>query len=154
MLFDLKNTENNTQTAKIYLHDSRKINPYMSDNSCSICITSPPYLNNLDYGEVSKVHSHFYEITNNWNDITKRIRKKLVTSSTTHYNNNNFDLKAWEKEFKPKISKRILKELILKYYDIKKCSNKRAGKKSFHILMLLYFKDMYSVLEEIQKGSR
>ena len=41
--------------------------------------TSPPYLNNLDYGEVSKVHSHFFEMTNDWNDITEKVRRKLVT---------------------------------------------------------------------------
>lgn len=47
-------------------------NNSIDTNLCSLCITSPPYLNNLDYGEVSKVHTHFWGITQSWNDITQK----------------------------------------------------------------------------------
>lgn len=59
MLEDLSTVPHNNRLAKVYNADSRKRNNYISDSCCDLCITSPPYLNNLDYGEVSKVHTHF-----------------------------------------------------------------------------------------------
>jgi DNA modification methylase len=80
------------QTSKIYNQDSRIPNKDIPNGSANLCITSPPYLNNLDYGEVSKVHSHFFDITSDWGDITRKVRKKLVTGSTTHYKEAEFSI--------------------------------------------------------------
>ena len=79
MLEDLSTVPHNNRLAKVYNADSRKRNNYISDSCCDLCITSPPYLNNLDYGEVSKVHTHFFELTTNWRDITEKVRHNLVT---------------------------------------------------------------------------
>ena len=145
-------------TSKIYLQDSRSINEEIKDKMCNLCITSPPYLNNLDYGEVSKVHTHFFEITNTWNDITKNVRKKLVTGATTHYAESSFSIEQFKKEEFYIKNAEIADELIEKSKMIKAVSKVRAGKKSFDILTLLYFQDMYLVLKEIRrvlnKGSK
>lgn len=145
------------KTSKIYLHDSRKINHRLENNECNLCITSPPYLNNLDYGEVSKVHSHFFDITNDWNDITTKVRKNLVTGSTTHYTEAGFNLEQFQQGEFYLANTEIANNLITVADKIKAVSKERSGKKSFHILTLLYFQDMYFVLKEIrrvlQKGS-
>lgn len=141
----------NELTSKIYQHDSRKVNRFISNNQCSTCITSPPYLNNLDYGEVSKVHTHFFEITNTWNDITNRVRKQLVTGATTHYAESEFDLdKFLESDF-AKQNENLMADLLVKSSMIKSISKERLGKKSFDILLLLYFNDMFLVLREIRR---
>lgn len=151
MLEDIKPLCHIKQTSEIYLQDSRFENPFIYDSMCSICITSPPYLNNLDYGEVSKVHTHFFGITDNWNDITQKIRKKLVTGATTHYRDMDFDINIFrEKEFS-KENKSVFDELLLNYVDIMEVAKMRNGKKSFNILMMHYFEDMYYVLKEIRR---
>lgn len=151
MLIDLKTVNASKTKSKIYLHDSRKKNEMIPDDSCSICITSPPYLNNLDYGEVSKVCSHFYGITNDWNDITVNVRKKLVTGSTTHYTNSNFDLQDWKKRDFYRKNKSIINSILPLVEKIKMESRKRSGKKRFDILVLYYFEDMFKVLLEIRR---
>lgn len=143
-----------TKTSKIYLQDSRKINPHIENGECNLCITSPPYLNNLDYGEVSKVHTHFFDITNNWNDITEQVRKKLVTGSTTHYKNSQFIFEEFENSEFYLENKTLVENLIKTSKKIKKSANEKSGKKSFDILTLLYFQDMYSVLKEIRRVVR
>lgn len=151
MLLDLMDYRNVEKTTDIYLHDSRKINTNIPDNSCSICITSPPYLNNLDYGEISKVCSHFYGITDSWNDITEKVRKNLVTGATTHYKEADFILNEWkEKQFYIE-NKNILDVLMPDILKIKRISKERKGKKSFDILALYYFEDMYDVLLEMRR---
>lgn len=154
MLVDLEGYKGYEKTTGIYLHDSRKPNINIADNSCSICITSPPYLNNLDYGEVSKVCSHFYGITDNWNDITEKVRKNLVTGATTHYKETDFILDDWKKRQFYLENKGILDILMPDILKIKEISKGRKGKKSFDILTLFYFEDMYNVLLEMRRVLR
>ena len=158
MLNDIESMPHHQRYAMVYKADSRKINPSIKDNSCDLCITSPPYLNNLDYGEVSKVHSHFFELTKDWHDITEIVRKELVTGATTHYRDCDFDLDKFRKSEFALNNKELMKELEPRYMYLQKYSSERQGKKSFHILMMHYFEDMYHVLKEMRRvlmiGSR
>lgn len=151
MMLDLKKLSRKERLAQVYNFDSRQDNPNIASSSCGLCITSPPYLNNLDYGEVSKVHSHFFELTSNWNDITEKVRRKLVTGATTHYRDTEFDMETFmENEFAQN-NKELIKELLSLFEGIKKNAKIRKGKKSFHILMMYYFEDMYFVLKEMRR---
>lgn len=151
MLDDLDSYQNIPKTTNIFHHDSRKTNYNIDSNSCSICITSPPYLNNLDYGEVSKVCSHFYGITDNWNDITEKVRKNLVTGATTHYKEADFQFEEWKKNQFYIENKNVIDNLMPDILKIKEISKNKKGKKSFDILALLYFEDMYNVLLEMRR---
>jgi DNA modification methylase len=142
------------KTSKIHLQDSRSPNKQIEDGECNMCITSPPYLNNLDYGEVSKVHTHFFEITDNWNDITQKVRHKLVTGATTHYSESEFIIEEFRKSEFFLTNKIIAEELIATTLTIKASAKEKSGKKSFDILTLLYFQDMFDVLKEIRRVLR
>lgn len=151
MLVDIEPLKSISCSSEIFLHDSRLVNEQIIDSSCNVCITSPPYLNNLDYGEVSKVHTHFFNITNNWNDITTKVRHNLVTGATTHYKESDFDLFTFEKTEFSQNNKLIYNDLSDKFFQIRNIANDRNGKKSFDILMMHYFEDMYNVLKEIRR---
>lgn len=142
------------KTSKIHLQDSRAENSKIEKGECNLCITSPPYLNNLDYGEVSKVHTHFFEITDNWNDITQNVRKKLVTGATTHYSESEFTLDEFRESEFYLTNQQIAEELITITQKIKASAKEKSGKKSFDILTLLYFQDMFDVLKEIRRVVR
>jgi hypothetical protein len=137
MLKDLRSFRDKRQTAKIFLQDSRQQNIEISDGECSICITSPPYLNNLDYGEMSKVHSHFFEYTNDWADITTKVRSKLVTASTTHYSERDFDLQAYRKSEFFLASPSLGKVILEKSSELTPICRERGGKKIFEIIMII-----------------
>lgn len=154
MLRDLEEYTDSKTTTNIYLHDSRKKNKEIYNSQCSVCITSPPYLNNLDYGEVSKVCSHFYGITKNWSDITEKVRKNLVTGATTHYKEADFLIDDWKKKEFYLENRTVLDALLPDILKIKEISKGRKGKKSFDILALYYFGDMYKVLLEMRRVLR
>lgn len=151
MLLDINPLKDITCSSDIYLQDSRKRNKQIEESSCNVCITSPPYLNNLDYGEVSKVHTHFFDITNNWNDITTKVRQKLVTGATTHYKESEFNLDTFKYSEFAQGNKSIFADLSDTFFQIKNIAKDRKGKKSFDILMMHYFEDMYNVLKEIKR---
>ena len=154
MVNDINLQSRSFTKAVVYLHDSREINNSIDSDTCSLCITSPPYLNNLDYGEVSKVHTHFWGITNSWNDITQKVRSQLVTGATTHYKDAEFDIDDFMQTDFALHNEKVLPELTRMYEEIKKNAKERAGKKSFHILMMHYFDDMYRVLLEMRRVLR
>ncbi|MCK9573867.1 MAG: site-specific DNA-methyltransferase [Candidatus Omnitrophica bacterium] len=136
--------------AKIYLFDSRKKNSRILSNSINLVFTSPPYLNNFDYGEALKVYTYFWKITKDWSEITSKIRMKSLASATTYYSEREYrgkDLKdILEKkmlEKAPRVSQKIQNKIKL----IRKQINCKRGK-SFDILTGLYFKDMFLVLNE------
>lgn len=151
MLADIQQMPHHEQLAVVYNWDSRFPNLSIADASCDLCITSPPYLNNLDYGEVSKVHSHFFEMTVDWKDITEKIRRKLVTGATTHYRDTEFMMSEFEQHDFARNNPKVMKQLITLFYRIKENAHQRKGKKSFHILMMHYFEDMYLVLKEMRR---
>lgn len=151
MLADLKTMPHHDRLADVYQADSRFKNEKIEDGCCDLCITSPPYLNNLDYGEVSKVHTHFFEMTKDWRDITEKVRHHLVTGATTHYKDTDFimdDFMKTEFAFSNAALMPLLKE---KFNLILQNGKERKGKKSFHILMMHYFEDMYRVLSEMYR---
>lgn len=141
--------------AKVFRQDSRNTNNKLSPRSVDMVFTSPPYLNNFDYGEALKVFLYFWKFAHNWNEISKRIRQPSVTSATTHYNIADFcDMSREEilgEEFTdtlPQLSAELVQkaELIRKEMDLRKNS-----KKTFDLLTLLYFKDMFRVMKELER---
>lgn len=151
MLHDIESQSQKCRYAEVFNMDSREQNKNIKNGSCDLCITSPPYLNNLDYGEVSKVHTHFFGITSNWRDITEKVRKDLVTGATTHYKDSDFDLHEFENSEFARNNINLMIELKSKYYQLGYYSEIRKGRKSFHILMMHYFEDMYKVLKEMRR---
>jgi len=151
MLEDVSKLKGLDNTSSIFLHDSREENISIKDNSVDCCITSPPYLNNLDYGEISKVHSHFFNITSSWNDITEKVRKTLVTGSTTHYKKSEFSYDDFIKTEFFFSNEALGERLIKQSKKLCKVSAERGGKKSFDVLMLYYFQDMFKVLKEVKR---
>lgn len=151
MIKDISTMPHKERLARVFNHDSRKVNSNIPCASCDLCITSPPYLNNLDYGEVSKVPSHFFGITNNWSDITQKVRQNLVTASTTHYIDSKFILEDFRSTEFVSNNQSVMAELETLFCQIKEQSKGRKGKKSFHIMMMYYFYDMYFVLKEMRR---
>lgn len=151
MLTDLDSLPHHERMADVYKADSRIKNNHIEDGSCDLCITSPPYLNNLDYGEVSKVHTHFFELTKDWRDITEKVRHQLVTGATTHYRDADFSMDDFLKTDFADANPDLMDKLTVLYKNIKNNGKNRKGKKSFHILMMHYFEDMYNVLLEMRR---
>lgn len=143
----------NTQ-ATVFLHDSRIKNKRIRKKSIDIIFTSPPYLNNFDYGESLKVFLYFWKIANNWGEISEKIRKVSIISATTHYRKSEFASKPYEEM----LGKHFLKaapdtsqDIIRKAELIRERILEKKGEKSYDLLTTLYFKDMFLVLKELRR---
>ncbi|WP_407503101.1 DNA methyltransferase, partial [Acinetobacter baumannii] len=85
MLNDLKLIQESASSLdtehRAILGDSRSTD--IPSESVDHIFTSPPYLNNFDYADRTRLEMYFTGDAENWSDISKNIRTKLMTSATT-----------------------------------------------------------------------
>jgi DNA modification methylase len=112
--------------------------------SVDLIITSPPYLNNFDYAEMTRMHLYFLGMASSWSDISEKVRAKLIVNTTTalkgHKNNQD--------KYKNSLPNFIVDELIPIVNSLANAKNVKAGKKEYNLLVYPYFAQMQNVLRE------
>lgn len=131
---------------QLFLADSRGTEDIIPNESIDHIFTSPPYLNNFDYADRTRLEMYFIGAANNWSDICSKVRTKLITSATTQINRSD-DKWHFSKNFiedNPK-EYNFLKTSI---EELSKIRLTKGGKKSYDYLVLGYFNDLYKVLKD------
>ena len=95
----------------------------LQDESCSLCITSPPYLNNFDFAEMTRMELYFWRYAGSWNEITERVRRRLIVNTTTAPT----DLKRDQNRFSECLSKGFRSRLQHLIKPLKEQQRFRAG---------------------------
>lgn len=126
--------------------DSRNTKEFIEDNSVDHIFTSPPYLNNYDYADRTRLEMYFFGYAKNWADITQKIRKKLMTSATTQTSRGDtrYILSQKLQCHAPKIYN-ILDSAI---ENLGKIRLTKGGKKSYDLVVAGYFNDIFEVLQD------
>lgn len=94
MCADLATVVGKTPPCQIHnvLGDSREKRPLIDDESVDLAITSPPYLNNYDYADRTRLELYFWGLASTWGDITRLVRDKLMMAATTQVRRNEYNL--------------------------------------------------------------
>lgn len=121
----------------------------VADESIVSCITSPPYLNNFDYAEMTRMHLYLLGWANSWGDISKYVRNDLITNTTTALKGKK-DLK-FQNGCRNSLCDRLLPELDSLVSDLRKEKKSRAGKKDYDYLIYPYYSEITQVLLEIYR---
>lgn len=134
---------------KIFNYDSRNTEILISNESVDHVFTSPPYLNNFDYSDRTRLELYFWGEAKNWKDISDKIRTKLITSATTQIlrNDPKYIILDELQYDCPQISTFIQKSAD----ELSKLRKTKGGKKSYDLMIVGYFNDMYQVLKDIYR---
>jgi len=119
----------------------------IGDESCSLCITSPPYLNNFDFAEMTRMELYFWRYANSWNEITQKVRRKLIVNTTTAPT----DLKRNQQQFKKTLSEDFQSYILPLFEELQQKKKERSGKKDYYLLLYPYFAQMQSVFRELNR---
>ncbi len=119
----------------------------ISDNSISFAFTSPPYLNNFDYAEMTRLELYFLEMANDWSSITKNIRSKLITNTTTQVNGTDRQSLRVIDEI-PASVRAFIEWAQSKLAEIRVT---KAGRKDYDIIIVKYFNDMWKHFMEMYR---
>ncbi len=123
----------------------------IENESCSICITSPPYLNNFDFAEMTRMELYFWRYAGSWREITEKVRRRLIVNTTTApidlKRNQVFFSSAFSEEFRIKYLNPLVDNLVNERKN-------RPGKKDYNLLIYPYFAQMQNVIRELHRVLR
>lgn len=131
--------------AHIFSGDARQTQP-LEAKSIDFAFTSPPYLNNFDYADRTRLEMYFWGEASTWGDITKRVRTRLMMSATTQINRKSYDMQALFSDDLCSASSKVSEELRAKVQQLSALRLHKGGKKSYDIMVAGYFNDMTQVL--------
>ena len=110
--------------------------------SFNLVVTSPPYPNNYDYADATRLELTFFGEVSGWGDLQENVRRHLLRSCTQHVPNSAVDLNAVLNcpELAP-----IRSELRRVCEELGRIRLTRGGKKTYHNMVACYFLDLAQV---------
>ncbi len=149
MILDLKefNSKEILSISKVIEQDAREYNANY-DNSFDLLITSPPYPNNYDYADSTRLEMMFWEEINGWSDLQGKIRNYLVRSCSQHT--------AAEKLKLPEILDKnelsaIKEEISEVCKELEIVRHEHGGKKTYHTMIAAYYYDLSRTFISLRK---
>ncbi|MDI6895895.1 MAG: hypothetical protein QMC99_01065 [Methanocella conradii] len=127
--------------AILYEEDARECKS-VPDGWADLVITSPPYANNYDYADATRLELCFFRDINGYSDLQNKVRKYLIRSCAQH-------VSAISKDTYKIIEDPLLKPIHDELYEV--CSrldiekDSHGGKKQYHTMIATYFLDLAKV---------
>lgn len=131
----------------IFNNDSRDTRAFIADQSANHVFTSPPYLNNFDYADRTRLELYFWGEAKTWKDISTQIRAKLMTSATTQINRS--DSKYTLSHDLAVECPEVYDFLVKSSAELNIRRKEKGGKKSYDLMVAGYFNDIHLVLKDV-----
>ena len=130
---------------------------YVDDATIDLIITSPPYLNNYDYADRTRLETYFLGMYKSWADITHNVRRRLMVSATTQIATGSMEYLT----SLPTISEQLPETheyLAPKISRLSEFRQAKAGRKTYDIMVAGYFEDMLPIMrasyDALKPGAR
>lgn len=129
------------KSATIELTDAR--NPAISvSGKYSLVITSPPYPNNYDYADATRLEMTFWGEVTGWGELQEVVRKYLIRSCSQHSAAEKLVLHDL---IENPLLKPIQAELQPICESLAEIRLTKGGKKTYHTMIVAYFLDLAEV---------
>lgn len=128
------------------------INYELERNTIDLVIFSPPYLNNFDFAEMTRLQLYFWEEANSWGEISEKHRNKMLINTTTALK----DVKSEElqNDMKNTLPTTLIKKIEPIVEELKVIKKENSKKKEYYKIIYPYLAQMKSVLENCYVGLR
>ncbi|MCC6125906.1 MAG: DNA modification methylase [Pirellulales bacterium] len=136
--------------AKLFAGDARTCEG-VPDDFAQLVLCSPPYPNNYDYADATRLEMSFMQEIRGWGDLQRTIREKLVRSCSQHVPEKAIDLEEIlsRSEVEP-----ISDELSEVCRELAEVRLTRGGKKTYHLMVACYFLDLAQVWNSLRRVCR
>jgi len=147
---DLFNSKNINSLANILNHDARDALADR-DDSFDMLITSPPYPNNYDYADSTRLEMVFWGEISGWSDLQTKVRNGLIRSCSQHSAADRLELKNILNQ---SILAPIQDELTSVCNELEKVRHEHGGKKTYHTMIAAYYYDLAQVFVSLRRIMR
>jgi DNA modification methylase len=150
MYLDMKRTQSRFTTVveSIILNEDARNIQSIPDGWGDLVITSPPYANNYDYADATRLEMMFWGDISGWSDLQDNVRKHLVRACTQHVSRLGDSIDDILSN--PKLSI-IQSELVEVYETLKVERLQHGGKKNYHLMIAAYFNDLADVFHSLRR---
>ena len=122
--------------------DDARLCETIPSNGFNLVVTSPPYPNNYDYADATRLELTFFGEVRNWKDLQANVRQYLLRSCTQHVPDRSINL--GDVLAKPELDP-IRDELRSVCEELGEVRLTRGGKKTYHNMVACYFLDLAQV---------
>lgn len=143
----IRQGEPNGPGAKVLQADAREC-AGVPDAWASLIITSPPYANNFDYADATRLEMTFFGEVERWRDLQTVVRSHLMRSCTQHVTSivDETDGMVGDPLLLP--IRDELREVVRKL-EVER--ENHAGMKSYHTMIAAYFLDLAQVWRSLRR---
>lgn len=133
--------------ATLLQSDSRTLQG-VPDNSIDLVVTSPPYANNYDYADATRLEMSFWGEVSSWGDLHGSVRQYLICSSSQHATKDKMKLSVLLDD--PVIMP-IKEELSKVCNQLDEVRKTKGGNKAYHLMIAAYFADMAKTFQALRR---
>ena len=143
-------SQHHSAAAKIYLQDVRDQST-VEPGSVDLVITSPPYPNNYDYADATRLELTFWGEIERWSDLQDKVRQYIIRSCSQHSAAEKLVL---EELLQLPSLKVISAELRVVCEKLGAVRLEKAGKKTYHTMVAAYFADLAATFIQLRRLCR
>ena len=133
--------------SNIFLDDARSCD-VIPDDSVGLVVTSPPYANNYDYADATRLEMTFFGEVRGWGDLHETARKYLIRSCSQHASVEKLDLGQVLETLN---GSTITEEVSTACQMLAEERLNHGGKKNYHLMVAAYFADMKEVWRALRR---
>ena len=131
--------------SNIEFHDFRKTKKL--DKKANLVITSPPYPNNYDYADATRLEMMFWGEIKGWGDLKTVVRPTLMRSCSQHSASDKVILEELIES--PNLFC-IRDEIYAVTKELAEVRLTKGGKKTYHTMIAAYFYDLADIFENLR----
>lgn len=149
MVEDLQTLGQDNPAAIVRLGDSRQAESWPEPESAQASIASPPYLNNFDYADATRLEAYFWGEVRSWKELTSTIRGDMLTASTQQSSVVEKEQSLATLEALPTIHPTV-NALTTALKDERR--DRKTGAKAYDQVLPAYFLAMSQILENLYRS--
>jgi hypothetical protein len=119
------------------------------DACVDLVVTSPPYANNYDYADATRLEMCFLREIDGWGDLHQAVRRHLIRSCSQHVPEKAVDLTAVLAD--PGLGP-IRAEAAQVCGRLGEVRQGKGGRKTYHLMVACYFTDMARVWQALRRA--
>lgn len=116
---------------------------------CNLLITSPPYPNNYDYADATRLEMMFWGEISGWSDLKTAVRPTIMRSCSQH---SAADKIVLDDILNEPLLKPIINELAPVTRELEEVRHDKGGKKTYHTMIAAYFFDLAKIWRNIRQA--
>ncbi len=146
---DMRAAQESSEAAspQLFIGDARVCDG-VPDGFATLVVTSPPYPNNYDYADATRLEMCFFGEIQGWGELQDAVRRHLIRSCSQHVPPSAIDLShqlACD-ELAP-----IRPAITSVCEQLAKVRLNKGGKKTYHLMVACYFSDLARVWRALRR---